>query len=91
MIKSHTIYEGVDFALPSILGPNLELTRSREIRICREIRNNGLSFNTRHKYTLTTTSNTYQVNQQQQAWEKRIDKYANAKTIMCTQTTMKSQ
>ena len=33
----------------------------------------------------TNTSNTFQVNYQQQVWGKKIDKYANAQTIMCTE------
>ena len=37
------------------------------IKYCYANRNNVISFNTRHKYTLTNTANMFQVNQQQQA------------------------
>ena len=51
--------------------------------------NNVILFNTRLKNTLTNTLNKFQVNQQQQACEKKgIDKYVNAQTTLCRQTTV---
>ena len=70
----HFIGDGVWTMVSRVINQILTTRLRRHYIYCYANRNNIRSqiiYNTRHKYTLTNTSDTFQVNHQQQWWEKK--------------------